>query len=90
MAGTHYLIGVDTGGTYTDAAVLDAASCKVLATAKALTTRGDLSDGQLYALKLTDLTDDEQVWSSSTYEAKVGAFEWVALDMDLWELFPLR
>ena len=46
------------------------------------TTRGDLSDGQLYALKLTDLPDDEQVWSSSTYEAKVGAFEWVALDMD--------
>ena len=46
------------------------------------TTRGDLSDGQLYALKLTGLTDEEQVWSSSAYEAKVGAFEWVALDMD--------
>ena len=44
---------------------------------------GDLSDGQLYALKLTGLTDTEQVWSSSTYQDKVGAFEWVALDMNL-------
>ena len=47
------------------------------------TQRGDLSDGQLYALKLTGLTDAEQVWSSNTYRNKVGAFEWVALDMDL-------
>ncbi|HET6668568.1 MAG TPA: alkaline phosphatase PhoX [Intrasporangium sp.] len=46
------------------------------------TRRGDLSDGQLYALKLTGLTDAEQKWSSSTYQQKVGAFEWVALDMD--------
>ncbi|MFK5635931.1 MULTISPECIES: alkaline phosphatase PhoX [unclassified Ornithinimicrobium] len=46
------------------------------------TKRGDLSDGQLYALKLTGLTDDEQKWGQSTYEDKVGAFEWVALDMD--------
>jgi secreted PhoX family phosphatase len=46
------------------------------------TKRGDLSDGQLYALKLTGLTDAEQKWSSSTYQQKVGAFEWVALDMD--------
>ena len=46
------------------------------------TKRGDLSDGQLYALKLTGLTDAEQRWSSSSYQQKVGAFEWVALDMD--------
>ena len=46
------------------------------------TKRGDLSDGQLYALKLTDLTDAEQKWSSTTYQQRVGAFEWVALDMD--------
>lgn len=44
--------------------------------------RGDLSDGQLYALKLTGLTDAEQAWSQETYRAKVGAFEWVALDME--------
>jgi secreted PhoX family phosphatase len=46
------------------------------------TTRGDLSDGQLYALKLTDLSDAAQKWNSATYSGKVGAFEWVALDMD--------
>lgn len=46
------------------------------------TERGDLSDGQLYALRLTGLSDAEQKWSSATYRDKVGAFEWVALDMD--------
>jgi secreted PhoX family phosphatase len=46
------------------------------------TKRGDLSEGQLYALKLTGLGDAEQKWSSSTYLQKAGAFEWVALDMD--------
>ncbi|GAB3140733.1 alkaline phosphatase PhoX [Marisediminicola antarctica] len=46
------------------------------------TTRGDLSDGQLYALKLTGLADDAQVWNQSTFNDKVGAFDWVALDMD--------
>ena len=43
--------------------------------------RGDLSDGQLYALKLTGLTDAEQAWDDETFEDKVGDFEWVALDM---------
>ena len=39
------VIGLDTGGTYTDAALLDAANGQVLATGKALTTREDLSIG---------------------------------------------
>ena len=47
------------------------------------TTRGDLSDGQLYALKLTGLTDAQQVWNPNTYADKVGSFEWVPLDMAL-------
>lgn len=45
-------------------------------------SRGDLSDGQLYALKLTGLEDSEQVWDAATYTEKIGAFEWVALDME--------
>jgi uncharacterized protein len=45
--------------------------------------RGDLSEGQLYALRLTGLEDAEQKWSAATYTDKVGAFEWVALDMEL-------
>ena len=39
------VIGLDTGGTYTDAALLDAAGGRVLAIGKALTTRDDLSIG---------------------------------------------
>jgi N-methylhydantoinase A/oxoprolinase/acetone carboxylase beta subunit len=40
-----FYLGVDTGGTYTDAVVLDAASDTVIGKAKALTTRHDLSVG---------------------------------------------
>ena len=39
------LLGVDTGGTYTDAVVLDEASDRVIASAKALTSRHDLALG---------------------------------------------
>ena len=39
------LLGVDTGGTYTDAVVLDDISNSVLGRAKSLTTRPDLSVG---------------------------------------------
>ncbi len=45
-----YLIGVDTGGTYTDAVVIAAGTNKVVASAKALTTRGDLSIGVSQAI----------------------------------------
>ena len=38
-------LGVDTGGTYTDAVVLDDSANQVLASAKSLTTRADLSLG---------------------------------------------
>lgn len=44
------------------------------------TVRGDLGAGQLYALKLTGLTDAEQLWNQATFSQKVGVFEWVALD----------
>ncbi len=40
-----YLLGVDTGGTYTDAVVLDEAADAVIASAKALTSRPDLARG---------------------------------------------
>ena len=39
------VLGLDTGGTFTDAALLDTADGRVLASAKALTTRADLSVG---------------------------------------------
>lgn len=40
-----YLLGVDTGGTYTDAVVLDETTDQVMASAKSLTTRPDLALG---------------------------------------------
>jgi N-methylhydantoinase A/oxoprolinase/acetone carboxylase beta subunit len=46
-----YSIGIDTGGTYTDAAIIDARKAKVVATAKALTTKGDLTIGVVEALE---------------------------------------
>ena len=46
-----YLIGVDTGGTYTDAAVIEAEGHKVVASAKSITTKGDLSIGVSGAIR---------------------------------------
>ena len=40
-----YFLGVDTGGTYTDAVILDEAADRVIGSAKSLTTRADLSLG---------------------------------------------
>ncbi|MBM3614168.1 MAG: hydantoinase/oxoprolinase family protein [Alphaproteobacteria bacterium] len=40
-----YFLGVDTGGTYTDAVIVDEAADKVIAKAKSLTTRQDLALG---------------------------------------------
>lgn len=44
-------LGVDAGGTYTDAAVFDMATRKVLAKSKALTTYHDLAEGIRAALE---------------------------------------
>ncbi len=40
-----YFLGVDTGGTYTDAVIVDEAADRVIGSAKSLTTRGDLALG---------------------------------------------
>lgn len=45
-----YLVGVDTGGTYTDAAIIDAGSHRVISSAKAITTKGDLALGVAEAI----------------------------------------
>lgn len=46
-----YIIGVDTGGTYTDAVLVDAASRTVIAAAKRPTTHHDLSVGMEQAMR---------------------------------------
>ena len=56
---TTFNIGIDTGGTYTDAVIVDTNTHEVIATAKSLTTRGRLEIGVSNALgdnKLNDLS----------------------------------
>ena len=54
------VIGLDTGGTYTDAALVDTAAGRVLATGKALTTRHDLSIGVGGAIRrILDIYDGD-------------------------------
>ncbi len=48
-----YLLGVDTGGTYTDAVIIDEATDSVVASAKALTSRPDLATGVGEAIDTT-------------------------------------
>lgn len=43
-------VGIDTGGTYTDTVVYDITGRKILASAKTLTTKHDLSEGILASL----------------------------------------
>ncbi|MGC9358766.1 MAG: glutamate mutase L [Anaerolineae bacterium] len=44
-------LGIDTGGTYTDAALVDYASGRLLRSGKALTTKHDLAIGIAEAMK---------------------------------------
>lgn len=46
----RFFIGIDTGGTYTDAVIVEHETQKILGRAKALTTKGDLSIGVKEAL----------------------------------------
>lgn len=48
---SSYLIGVDTGGTYTDAAIIATPGHRVLASAKAITTKADLAIGVVQAVR---------------------------------------
>ena len=61
-------IGIDTGGTYTDAVIYDFGEKKILSTAKALTTKEDLSIGISNALDgLTqDMLQQADIISLST------------------------
>jgi len=56
----RFNVGIDTGGTYTDAVIVDLQKRTVIASAKAVTTYGDLSIGVSNALAsvLSDAGDD--------------------------------
>jgi len=58
---SRFNIGIDTGGTYTDAVVVDLQHRQVLASAKAHTTHGDLSIGVAEALSAVLASAGKQV-----------------------------
>lgn len=57
MSKNNLLLGIDTGGTYTDGVLLDEATRQIIRTSKSLTTRHDLAEGILKVLD--NLLSDE-------------------------------
>ncbi len=57
----RYIIGINTGGTYTDGVMLDYISRKVVSVAKSLTTREDLKVGVIKVLKKLKIEPDYNI-----------------------------
>lgn len=57
----RYLLGIDTGGTFTDGVLLDYHSREILSAAKTLTTYGDLAKGVTSVLAALDIIAPERV-----------------------------
>lgn len=99
--GVDYVVGIDTGGTYTDGVLLDYRSRRVLTSGKTLTTRDDLSRGVIKVLKMLDIKDPARirlVGISSTLatnsiaegKAREVGLILIGYDPDLIEKFGLR
>ncbi|MCF8037217.1 MAG: hypothetical protein K9K62_10125, partial [Desulfobacteraceae bacterium] len=58
---TNYVVGIDTGGTYTDGVLMDYHTREVLASGKTLTTREDLAQGVVSVLKSLNIKDPARV-----------------------------
>jgi len=57
----RYVIGIDTGGTFTDGVLLHYGTRKVVSTAKSLTTRDDLKKGVIKVLKKLEIKEDYNI-----------------------------
>ncbi len=57
----QYVIGIDTGGTFTDGVLMDYHTREVLSTVKALTTRHDLKVGVIEAIDGLEIPDVSKV-----------------------------
>ena len=55
------VLGIDTGGTYTDSVILDMENGRIVTKAKALTTKENLSIGVRNSLRNLDLIDYEKI-----------------------------
>jgi N-methylhydantoinase A/oxoprolinase/acetone carboxylase beta subunit len=61
-------LGIDTGGTYTDSVIYDFESRRILAKAKALTTKENLAEGIIESLKNLSQNDPERFQSQVSLE----------------------
>jgi N-methylhydantoinase A/oxoprolinase/acetone carboxylase beta subunit len=57
MMMNQYVVGIDTGGTYTDGVLMDYRSRKIVSISKTLTTRENLADGITQALEDLHIDD---------------------------------
>ncbi len=55
------VLGIDTGGTYTDGVVIERTTKQIIAKAKALTTREDLSIGIVNCINQLDFNNFEEI-----------------------------
>lgn len=56
-----YVVGIDTGGTYTDGVLMDYRTRRVVASGKTLTTRANLADGVIGVLKMLHIENPANV-----------------------------
>jgi len=56
-----YVVGIDTGGTYTDGVLMDYRTRRVVASGKTLTTRANLAVGVITVLKMLDIKNPATV-----------------------------
>lgn len=56
-----YVVGIDTGGTYTDSVLLDYKTRRIIASGKTLTTRENLTIGITKALKKLHIKDPSKI-----------------------------
>ena len=61
MGEGNFVVGIDTGGTYTDAVLMDYQSRRVIASHKTLTTHENLSISIIKALKALEIKDRSRV-----------------------------
>ncbi len=61
QANGGYLLGIDTGGTFTDSVLLDYAGHNIVSSAKTLTDHGDLARGIIRAIEKLKIDDPEKI-----------------------------
>ncbi len=57
----RYVIGIDTGGTFTDGVVMDYSTRRVIKTAKTLTTHNDLKKGVIRVLEKLQVSSSDNI-----------------------------